>query len=302
MEDNFADPALISSLIEETMRQQKAGEKFSEIDRATVKAVQEDLLKRGYPPQDLGMQAIERASRDMGNKPSPGYPDLDKTDAFKAGANAFYKNLNDEQKSFFVNPLRSPPPEFMRINHGDGGSKRINPRYEQDMEAWEQDEANLKRFEKSLSPEQLKKWWEIKKRAEAEYGGFKKPKDNIPTAPNASIAKNEPAPSQQATSPIAANPASAAPPVPAQKPITTTLPAQEPVHQFGEHYKQDPGHYTVEPDVMKAQEGINKLKDIVKKSGLDLGIELGITGPNHDGVDGKFGDLTFKSVDLTHDY
>ncbi len=62
-------------------------------------------------------------------------------------------------------------------------------------------------------------------------------------------------------------------------------------NQF-EHHKQDPGHYTVEPDVMKAQELMNKLKGLMGNSG----IELGKTGPKHDGIDGKYGALTFKST------
>ncbi len=59
-----------------------------------------------------------------------------------------------------------------------------------------------------------------------------------------------------------------------------------------EHFKQEAGQYTVDPDVMKAQDLMNRLKALTKDSGIDLG---GF-GNQKNGVDGRFGEMTFKSV------
>jgi hypothetical protein len=155
---------------------------FSQHDRAALFLIQHDLLKRGYDASNPDMVEIEKISRSLGNKPSQGYPALDIKDAFTTKAQDFYNGLTDNQKWLFVDP-HNPP---YQAPQGDAIYVPFEDRLRGER-AEQQRNANMKRFEDSLTPDQKSQWEKLKQEAHSIGQGFSKPKGEIPSAPDVEI-------------------------------------------------------------------------------------------------------------------
>lgn len=186
---------IVESLIER-------GHQFSEADRAVIKAVQnhaEQMAKLLPTPSLLApdgpskkLEAIEKISRKIGNHPSPDYPGLNNEELFPKQAQKFYDGLSPEQKAIFTNPQPPGDPFPSHDQYGEPvmwgiAPDRVRELSEHHRNETKQWEADIERFEKSLTTEQKAEWNKIKEIAEKRNLDFEKPDDGITKAPNAPI-------------------------------------------------------------------------------------------------------------------
>jgi hypothetical protein len=321
-----------AGILQTRLDQLKAeGYQFTELDRATIKAIQTDINSR--PPTfandmerrayEESRQRIEIISRQMGNPPSPGFPNLGPSgeivaapapapapgggtpavpaaitqEAFEARMKTFYGGLNPAQKEGFVSPYEAEPklrPALVmgRIDDGRDRGGPMEPEaalaFEQRLqEKWKQD---LVKFEQSLTPAQRTEWDEMKRQAEA--NGYRV--GIIEGQP--AVFKVDPKPAGAPAPAPAGTPAPAGGGTPA--PATTTTSATP---SFEISMTAGPP-FTFDPNVLKAQGLMQQMKAVLppdQGAAINLGTFKNSSGTGADGLDGKFGTKTRDSIIAT---